>query len=783
MTTVANETTKPIKNTVPTREAAETPSMAETTAKEATASMPATTKSVTTAAAKNVAGKKSATSAAKKTVAKKSATSATKKTPAKKAAATKTTARKTAAKKAASRSKTLLIVESPSKAKIIGKYLGSSYKVIASVGHVRDLPKSRLAVDVDNHFEPEYINIRGKAPVINEMKKEAASAKKVLLATDPDREGEAISWHIAYLLGIDPNSPCRIEFNEINKDAVKEAIQHPRPINMGLVDAQQARRVLDRLVGYQISPLLWKKVRRGLSAGRVQSAALKIICDRENEIQNFIPEEYWHVFADFGNQFKAQVVKRNGKKLVVPDEAAATKVRQDLTGSRFEVTGIVRKDKKTNPYPPFTTSTLQQDASNRLNFQTRRTMQIAQQLYEGVDIKGLGSRGLVTYIRTDSVRISDGARAQAQEYIRNMMGSEYVGSGKFANKKNKDIQDAHEAIRPSDINLNPEDLKDSLTLDQYKLYRLIWQRFVASQMAPAVSDTVTVAIESGDYELKASGSTPKFAGWRKVYNSSSNDEPMNIPPLKEGEVLNAQNIETVQKFTTPPPRYTEASLVKTMEEQNIGRPSTYATIITTLGARRYIKRDKKSLLPTQLGFDVTKILSEYFADIVDVQFTGQMEDNLDSVELKKLPWKDTIEDFYGNFRKELECAEQEVERIEQEVVLSDEVCELCGRPMAIKEGRFGRFLACTGYPECKNTKAIQIKVGVKCPLCGKDLVQKRSKKGRIFYGCSGYPDCNITFWSRPVDKKCPKCGSLLVENNTKKFRYKCSNAECDYREE
>lgn len=686
-------------------------------------------------------------------------------------------------KTTAKRKKTLLIVESPSKAKIIGKYLGPSYKVIASVGHVRDLPKSRLAVDVDNHFEPEYINIRGKGPVIKEMKKEAANAKNVLLATDPDREGEAISWHIAYILGIDPSTECRIEFNEINKDAVKEAIQHPRAINMGLVDAQQARRVLDRLVGYQISPLLWKKVRRGLSAGRVQSAALKIICDRELEIMNFVPEEYWHIFADFGDEFKAQVVKRKGKKLEVSSGTDAERIKQELVKNDFTVDKVVRKDKKTNPYPPFTTSTLQQDASVKLNFPTRRTMQVAQQLYEGVDIKGQGSRGLVTYIRTDSVRISEGARTQAHEYISAMLGKEYVGSGKFSNKKNKDIQDAHEAIRPSDVTLDPEKVKDSLTPEQYKLYKLIWQRFVASQMAPSVSDTVTVKIKNGDYGLRASGSTPKFDGWRKIYSSSASDTTMKIPELQEGEQLQSKNIETVQKFTTPPPRYTEASLVKTMEEQNIGRPSTYATIITTLGTRRYIKREKKSLVPTQLGFDVTNILSEYFSDIVDVQFTAQMEDNLDAVELKQLPWKDTIDGFYGNFRKELEQADEEVERIEQEVVLSDEVCEICGKPMAIKEGRFGQFLACTGYPECKNTKPILIKIGVPCPKCGKDLIQRRSRKGRIFYGCSGYPDCDVTFWNRPIDRKCPKCGSLLMENNTKKYRYKCSNGECDYREE
>lgn len=698
-------------------------------------------------------------------------------------AAKKKTTKRTTKKTTKPRARTLLVVESPSKAKIIGKYLGSSYKVIASVGHVRDLPKSRLAVDVDNHFEPEYINIRGKGPTIRELKKEAASAKRVLLATDPDREGEAISWHIAHLLGIDPTSECRIEFNEINKEAVKEALKHPRAINMGLVDAQQARRVLDRLVGYQISPLLWKKVRRGLSAGRVQSAALKIICDRETEILNFIPEEYWNIFADFGEGFKAQVAKRSGKKIHIPDGEAAAKVKIELQENPYQVEKVTRKDKKTNPYPPFTTSTLQQDASIKLNFPTRRTMQVAQQLYEGVDIKGMGSRGLVTYIRTDSVRVADGARSQAHEFIEANMGKEYIGSGKFTNKKNKDIQDAHEAIRPSDVTLDPEMLKESLTPEQYKLYRLIWQRFVASQMAPAVSDTVSVAIKNGKYELRASGSTPKFDGWKKIYPASSGENAMNIPALEEGEELQAQDVITEQKFTTPPPRFTEASLVKTLEELNIGRPSTYATIITTLGTRRYIKKEKKSLMPTQLGFDVTKILSEYFSDIVDAQFTAQMEDNLDSVELQKLPWKNTIDGFYGNFQKELDRADAEVERIEQEVVLSDEVCELCGKPMAIKEGRFGQFLACTGYPECTNTKAIVIPTGVKCPKCGKEIVQKRSRKGRIFYGCSGYPDCDVVFWNKPIDRTCPKCGSLLMENTTKKYRYKCSNSECDYREE
>lgn len=689
------------------------------------------------------------------------------------------TAKKTTKKSTAKRKKTLLIVESPSKAKIIGKFLGSSYKVIASVGHVRDLPKSRLGVDIDNHFKPEYINIRGKGDTIKALKKEAKQASRVLLATDPDREGEAISWHLAYLLGIDPDSDCRIEFNEINKEAVKKAIKEPRPINMGLVDAQQARRVLDRLVGYQISPLLWKKVRRGLSAGRVQSAALKMLCDRENEIRKFVPEEYWQIYVDFGDGFKAQLTKADGKKIKIPDESAAVSIVSELIPDAFRVESVTRKDKYIKPYAPFTTSSLQQDASIKLNFSTRKTMQVAQQLYEGVDIKGVGSQGLITYIRTDSVRISESAKDMAFGYIKERFGDQYTAHNVFKNK-NTDIQDAHEAIRPSDVSLDPEGVKDSLTPDQYKLYRLIWQRFLASQMAASVNDSLAVEIHNGKYEFRASGSHVKFDGWKKVYPTSGNEAEMNIPLLNEGQILNSESIIKEQKFTQPPARYTEASLVKAMEELNIGRPSTYATIITTLQTRRYVKKEKRSLVPTQLGFDVTGILTEYFSDIVDVKFTGQMEDELDEVELKKLPWKNTIEDFYGNFSKELEVAEKEAERIEQEVVLSDEVCELCGRPMAIKEGRFGKFLACTGYPECKNTKPYLIRIGVKCPKCGKDLVQKRSRKGRIFYGCSGYPDCDMVFWDRPVDRKCPKCGALLVEKKTKDYQYKCS--QCDYRE-
>ena len=694
--------------------------------------------------------------------------------------AAKKTTRKTAKKPAAG--KTLLVVESPSKAKIIGKYLGSKYRVVASVGHVRDLPKSRLGVDIENNFEPEYINIRGKGDTIKELKSEASAASKVMLATDPDREGEAISWHLAYLLGIDPDTDCRVMFNEINKQTVQDAIKEPKPINKDLVDAQQARRVLDRLVGYQISPLLWKKVSRGLSAGRVQSAALKLICDRENEIKAFIPEEYWRIAADFGDGFIAELSKISGKKAQVKSREQTEGIKEELGQGSYLVKSIKEGKRNTKPYAPFTTSSMQQDASIKLGFQTSRTMQVAQQLYEGVNLKGIGARGLVTYIRTDSVRVSSQARAAAASYIEEKFGREYCGNNVFANK-NKAMQDAHEAIRPSDINLEPDLIRDSLTPDQFKLYELIWKRFTASQMAAAKYDTLAVGIENGKYEFRASGSRMVFDGWRKVYKASSEDNEVNIPALAEGQMLELSKLITEQKFTQPPARYTEAGLVKEMEEKNIGRPSTYAAIIAVLVNRRYIKRVKKTLEPTKLGFDVIGILQDYFADIVDVAFTGEMEDNLDGVELGEKEWKKVIADFYKGFSEELKIADREVERIEKEVVLSNEVCELCGRPMAIKEGRFGSFLACTGYPECKNTKPIVISTGVKCAKCGRDIVEKRSRKtGKVFYGCSGYPECDISYWDKPTGRMCPDCGSMLVESKGKTIAAKCSNPECRYKE-
>ena len=693
----------------------------------------------------------------------------------------KTTSKSKTAKKKAP-DKTLLVVESPSKAKIISKYLGSKYKVMASVGHVRDLPKSRLGVDVDNNFEPEYINIRGKAQTIKDLKKEAQAAKKVLLATDPDREGEAISWHLAYLLGLDKDADCRVMFNEINKQTVQEAIKEPKAIDLNMVDAQQARRVLDRLVGYQISPLLWKKVSRGLSGGRVQSAALKIICDRENEINAFIPEEYWYIAADFGNGFVAELNKISGKKAKVTSAEQTEAIRAELDGKDYIVKSLKKGQRKTKPYAPFTTSSLQQDASIKLGFQTSKTMQIAQQLYEGVNLKGIGARGLITYIRTDSVRVSSQAKAMAGSYIEEKYGENYSANNYYS-KNSKTTQDAHEAIRPSDITLEPDMIKESLTSDQYKLYDLIWRRFTASQMAAAQYDTVTADITNGKYEFRANGSRMTFDGWRKVYKSQNNENEVTIPEISEGDILDLVKLITEQKFTQPPARYTEASLVKEMEEKNIGRPSTYASIISVLITRKYIKRVKKSLQPTKLGFDVIGILQEYFSDIVDVQFTGEMEDKLDSIEQGGTDWRNIISEFYTGFSQELKKADEEVERIEKEVVLSDEKCEICGKPMAIKEGRFGNFLACTGYPECKNTKPIIKSTGIKCPKCGKEIVEKRGRKsGKVFYGCSGYPECDVSYWDKPTGRMCPDCGSMLVESKGKTAKVKCSNPECRYKE-
>ena len=680
--------------------------------------------------------------------------------------------------------KILVIVESPSKAKTIGKFLGARYKVIASVGHVRDLPKSKLGIDIENDFEPQYISIRGKGDIIKELKKEAKNASKVYLATDPDREGEAISWHLAFLLGIDMTSPCRIVFNEITSKAIKEAIKNPRPIDLRLVDAQQARRVLDRLVGYQISPLLWRKIRIGLSAGRVQSAALKIICDRENEIRAFKPEEYWTITAEFrkNRKFEAKLTEFRGKKLVIKDKEQNDSILDELGKGAYSVKSLEEKDRMRKPAAPFTTSSLQQDAANKLNFTTKKTMLVAQQLYEGVEIKGRGTIGLVSYIRTDSVRISDEARAASKEYILNAFGEEYYSDNIYSNRK-KDVQDAHEAIRPSHVELEPDAIRESLSKDQYNLYKLIWSRFIASQMAPAKYKAVSAVIENGDYIFKATGSKLLFDGFHKVYSGSKDkDDDKLLPQLDKGEQLEPSKVEGEQNFTQPPARFTEASLVKDLEEKNIGRPSTYAPIVATLIDRKYISKEKKTLVPTELGFIVTDVMEQYFKEIADAGFTAQMEENLDDIEVKGTEWKQVIRDFYGTLKEELDVADSEIQKVDLEVELTGENCEKCGRPMAVKHGRFGAFAACTGYPECKNTKPLVQTIDVKCPECGKDIVARKSRKGRVFYGCSGYPECTQSFWNKPVNRKCPECGHLLVEKKTKNSKYACSNNECDYKE-
>lgn len=686
--------------------------------------------------------------------------------------------------------KSLVIVESPSKAKTIAKFLGSKYKVVASVGHVRDLPKSKLGIDIENNFEPQYISIRGKGDVIKALKKEAKTADKIYLATDPDREGEAISWHIAYLLGMDSKEPCRIVFNEITKNAIKNAVKEPRNIYQELVDAQQARRVLDRMVGYQISPLLWRKIRRGLSAGRVQSAALKIICDREKDIQKFVPKEFWNINVLLftgeksvkSNTFSAKLYGYKGKKFVPGNAEEADKVVQSLKAGNFLVEKIEKKQRSKKPAPPFTTSSMQQEASTKLGFYTKRTMMVAQQLYEGVEVKGKGTIGLVTYIRTDSVRISQDADTAAKQYVSERFGKNYLGNHIFNNKK-KEVQDAHEAIRPSYVDLEPDKIKDSLTKDQYNLYKLIWSRFVASRMAAAVYDGVAVTIKNSDYTLKANGTKMVFDGYTKIYNNVSEEDINKIlPDMDEGMNLSLKEIKSEQSFTQPPSRFSEASLVKDLEEKSIGRPSTYAPIIATLLDRKYVIREKKTLIPTELGFIVTELMEKYFKEIVDVGFTAEMEGKLDDIELKNLDWHEVVAKFYEPLSKELKIADSEIEKVKLEDVPAGEDCELCGKPMIIKTGRFGDFIACSGYPECKNTKPIVKKIGVKCPVCGGDIVVKKSKRGKMFYGCSGYPKCNQVFWNKPVDKKCPECGSILLESKSKQNKYVCSNSECGYKE-
>ncbi|EHK2334127.1 type I DNA topoisomerase [Clostridium perfringens] len=681
----------------------------------------------------------------------------------------------------------LVIVESPAKAKTIEKYLGKNYVVEASMGHVRDLPKSQLGVDIENEYNPKYITIRGKGELLSKLRKLAKKSDKIYLATDPDREGEAISWHLANVLKIDENENCRIEFNEITKDAVKNSIKHPRKINCNLVDAQQARRVLDRLVGYEISPLLWRNVKWGLSAGRVQSAALKLICDREEEIKKFNPEEYWTVDVKLKKgkkSFPVKLTTKNKKKIEIKNKEQADQIIDELKENEYIVSKIKKGTKNKNPLAPFTTSTLQQEASKKLNFMTKKTMSVAQQLYEGVEVKKFGTVGLITYMRTDSVRISKEAQEKALNFIDETYGKEYVPEEPRVYKGKKNIQDAHEAIRPTYVEITPEIAKANLSNDQYKLYTLIWKRFIASQMATCVLNTNSLEIKNGDYTLRASGSTIKFDGFMKVYEyiSGEEEESVLLPELEENEVLKEESIEGKQHFTQPPARYSEAAFVKLLEEKGIGRPSTYVPTISTLISRKYVDREKKILIPTELGFIVNDILSNYFKQIVDTDFTAEMEVKLDNVEAGKESWTHIVDEFFTPLKEDIEKAEKEISKVIIEDKVSDVPCDKCGRLMVIKHGRFGDFLACPGYPECQNTKPIVEEVDANCPLCGGKILVKRSKKGNRFYGCSNYPECNFVSWYEPTNEKCPECGSYMVKRYSKsKGEYlQCNDKECKY---
>lgn len=680
---------------------------------------------------------------------------------------------------------TLLIVESAAKVKTIGKFLGKNYKVKASIGHIKDLPKSKLGIDVDNDFEPQYITIRGKGDVLKEIKSEAAKVDRILLATDPDREGEAIAWHLQNAMKIPAGSNCRIEFNEITKDAIKQAIKNSRPIDIDRVNAQQTRRVLDRLVGYNLSPLLWSKVRKGLSAGRVQSVAVKIICDREKEIMAFTPEEYWTIEAQLGankkDHFWAKINSYKGEKLEIRNAGEKDTVVTYLQKGKYQVNSIEKKEKRKKPSPPFITSTLQQEASKRLNFFSSRTMRVAQELYEGLTIGKEGTVGLITYLRTDSTRVATVAQDEALDYIQANYGKEYVPESPNIYKSKKSAQDAHEAIRPSSVERTPDIMKQYLSRDQFRLYKLIWERFVASQMQPAVYDTISVEIEAGDYGLRAHSSHLKFPGYKKVYNDNDEEEIKNpIPELKSGQKLQLAEINPEQHFTQAPPRYTEASLVKLLEEKNIGRPSTYAPIIDTILKRHYAERQSKQFVPTELGFIVVDLLNEHFGDILDIEFTAKLEENLDLIEEGELDWKVVIRDFYGPFKNDLEKAQELIEKIEIKDEEAGKDCPQCGKPMFIKYGRFGKFIACSGFPECRYTESLNEEVGVNCPFCGGAIVALKSKKGRKYFGCKNYPECSFRSWNKPTGEKCPDCGDAMVEKvaRGKDPQIVCQNVEC-----
>jgi len=684
----------------------------------------------------------------------------------------------------------LVIVESPTKIKGIKKYLGKNYEVVATKGHIRDLPKSKLGIDVENDFEPNYINVVGKGDVIKELKKEAKKSDKIYLATDPDREGEAISWHLAHILGLSLEDANRVTFNEITKTGVKAGMKQPRKINLDLVDAQQARRVLDRLVGYQLSPFLWKKVRSGLSAGRVQSVAVRLVVDREQEIRSFVSEEYWTIEATLSAKtakkpFVAKFFGTEKEKIDIRTKEESDRILAELEQADFTVKSVKKGVRKKTPAPPFTTSTMQQEAARKLNFQAKRTMKVAQELYEGVVLPKLGAVGLITYMRTDSLRVSDEARAAANHYIQGRYGDQYVPETPNYYKTKSNAQDAHEAIRPTMPELTPAEIKDSLTSEQYRLYKLIWERFIASQMSAAILDTVAVDITAGRYLFKANGYTVRFNGYTVLYEEGKDGEDekqVALPPLEEKDSLTAESLLGDQHFTQPPLRYTEATLIKALEENGIGRPSTYAPTITTIISRNYVKREAKQILPTELGEVVTKLMEEHFSEIVDVKFTANMEQELDLVEEGKMLWKDTIRNFYGGFSNTLRAAEKELgdEKINVPAEETDIDCELCGRKMVIKVGRFGKFLACSGYPECKNTKRIVVETKGSCPECGGKILEKKSKKGKKYFGCEHNPKCGFMTWDEPTGELCPRCGSSLLKKTGRMKKVYCAKEGCGY---
>lgn len=671
--------------------------------------------------------------------------------------------------------KYLVIVESPAKAKTIEKYLGRNYKVVASVGHIRDLPKSKMGIDVENDYEPHYISIRGKGDVIKSLRSAAKKAEKVYLASDPDREGEAIAWHLAFLLGLDLKEKNRVVFNEITKDAVKAAFKEPRTIDVDLVDAQQARRVLDRLVGYSISPILWRKVKKGLSAGRVQSVALKIIIDREKEIREFIPEEYWSIDGNFKKatkKFKAAFWGLDGKKKKLPNAESIKEVTERLDGKDYQVTKVEKKERKRNPSAPFTTSSLQQEAARKLNFRTRKTMMVAQQLYEGIPLGKQGTVGLITYMRTDSTRIADTAKGEAAEFIETTYGSAFSAHGGKKIKNAQGVQDAHEAVRPTSVMRTPEEMEKYLDKDQLKLYRLIWSRFVASQMTPAILDTMKVTLQQNGVIFIANGSKIKFKGFMQVYvegrDDGKEDKENILPELNEGDVVQSISIEPKQHFTQPPARFSEATLIKTLEENGVGRPSTYAPTLETIQRRYYVKLTQKRFEPTELGEIVNSLIEEFFPQIVDTHFTAEMESSLDSIEAGKQEWIKVVDQFYRPFEKELSNAEENIEKIQIKDEPAGFDCDICGHPMVIKLGRYGKFYACSNFPDCRNTKPIVKEIGVECPVCHQgQVVERKSKKNRIFFGCTRYPECDFTSWDKPVGRNCPKCDNYLVEKKVK----------------